>query len=121
MKHCLVVDDSDVIRKVAKRVLEELNFTSTEAENGQDALEQCHKAMPDIILLDWQMPVVGAMEFLTALRREPGGDHPAVFYCTSENDPADIVRAIQTGANGYIIKPYDAHDIVKAFRASGMV
>jgi two-component system chemotaxis response regulator CheY len=76
MKQCLVVDDSSVIRKVARRILEDMNFEIVEAEDGQKALEECRKTMPDAILLDWNMPVMDGLEFLTSLRargrrREP--------------------------------------------------
>ena len=64
MKHCLVVDDSDVIRKVAKRILEEINITSTEAETADQALELCRQALPDAILLDWSMPSMRPIEFI---------------------------------------------------------
>ncbi len=70
MKHCLVVDDSAVIRKVARRILEEMSFTASEAENGRDALDQCRMSMPDAVLLDWNMPVMDGIAFLVALRKE---------------------------------------------------
>ena len=73
MKHCLVVDDSAVIRKVARRILDELNFTTSEAENGFDALDQCRTSMPDAVLLDWNMPEMDGIAFLVALRKESGG------------------------------------------------
>src|SRR5437660_8758738 len=76
MKTCLVVDDSSVIRKVARRILEGLDFKITEAEDGQQALEQCRGSMPDAVLLDWNMPVMDGYDFLKALRRMPGGDTP---------------------------------------------
>ena len=72
MKHCLVVDDSAVIRKVARRILEELRFTTSEAENGREALDQCRMQMPDAVLLDWNMPVMDGIAFLVALRKEQG-------------------------------------------------
>src|SRR5262247_1461618 len=71
MKTCLVVDDSSVIRKVARRILEGLNFKISEAEDGQQALDECKREMPDAILLDWNMPVMDGYEFLKALRRMP--------------------------------------------------
>ena len=72
MKSCLVVDDSSVIRKVARRILEDLSFTITEAEDGQQALERCQAEMPDAILLDWNMPVMDGLEFLA----QRVGDRP---------------------------------------------
>ena len=71
MKSCLVVDDSKVIRKVARHILETLNFAVEEAEDGQEALSRCEEKMPDVVLLDWNMPVMGGMEFLRTLRHSP--------------------------------------------------
>ena len=87
MKHCLIVDDSSSIRKVARRILEDANFRTSEAENRADALDMCRTEMPDCIVVDWQMPDGDAMKFLTKLRALPGGSRPTVMYLTSENDP----------------------------------
>jgi two-component system, chemotaxis family, chemotaxis protein CheY len=113
MKTCLVVDDSSVIRKVARRILEGLDFQISEAENGEEAIEACRQQIPDAILLDWNMPKMDGYEFLRALRRLPGGDKPKVVFCTTENDVAHIARALHAGANEYIMKPFDK-DIVEA-------
>lgn len=113
MKSCLVVDDSRVIRKVARRILEELKFGIVEAGDGQEALDACRSSMPDAILLDWNMPVMNGIEFLRALRREQGGDAPVVVFCTTENDLDHITEAITAGANEYIMKPFD-RDIIEA-------
>jgi two-component system chemotaxis response regulator CheY len=121
MKHCLVVDDSAVIRKVARRILDELSFSSSEAENGREALDQCRMSMPDAVLLDWNMPVMDGISFLVALRKEQGGDEPKVIFCTTENDVEHITRAITAGANEYIMKPFD-RDIVEAkFHEVGLI
>jgi len=74
MRTCLVVDDSSVIRKVARRILEGLDFQIVEAEDGEKALDICTRAMPEAILLDWNMPIMDGYEFLGNLRRMPGGD-----------------------------------------------
>jgi two-component system chemotaxis response regulator CheY len=121
MKHCLVVDDSAVIRKVARRILEELHFTASEAENGRDALDQCRASMPDVVLLDWNMPVMDGIAFLVALRRERGASVPKVIFCTTENDPAHIARAIAAGANEYVLKPFDRDIIEAKFYAVGLI
>ena len=104
MKDCLVVDDSTVIRKVARRIFEGLGFQVAEAEDGEQALDACRQHMPDAVLLDWSMPNVDGYEFLRVLRRMPDGDRPKVVFCTSENDVAHIARALQAGANEYIMK-----------------
>ncbi|MEH0070266.1 response regulator [Pannonibacter sp. Pt2-lr] len=121
MKQCLVVDDSSVIRKVARRILEDLHFEITEAEDGQQALDACRNQMPDAILLDWNMPVMDGLEFLTSLRREPGGDKPIVVFCTTENDVAHIARAIRAGANEYIMKPFDREIVEAKFQEVGLI
>ena len=121
MKTCLVVDDSSVIRKVARRILEGLDFQIVEAENGEEAIEFCRKQIPDAILLDWNMPKMDGYDFLRALRRLPGGDKPKVVFCTTENDVAHIARALHAGANEYIMKPFDK-DIVEAkFQEVGLI
>ncbi len=121
MKHCLVVDDSSVIRKVARCILEEMRFEISEAENGQEALDRCREGMPDAVLLDWNMPVMDGLDFLAALRNEAGGDRPKVIFCTTENDSDHIVRAISAGANEYIMKPFDRDIIEAKFQEVGLI
>lgn len=107
MKTCLIVDDSRVIRKVSRHILETLEFTVDEAEDGKQGLERCLEAMPDVVLLDWNMPVMSGIEFITQLRQHPGGDKPKVVFCTTENDVAHIREAISAGADEYVMKPFD--------------
>lgn len=107
MKTCLVVDDSKVIRKVSRHILETLGFTVDEAENGKLGLDACDASMPDLILLDWNMPVMTGIEFITHLRTRPNGDKPKVVFCTTENDVTHIREAISAGADEYVMKPFD--------------
>jgi len=107
MNKCLVIDDSRVIRKVSRHILEALGFEVEEAENGQSGLECCDAQMPDAILLDWNMPVMSGIEFIAKLRNRPGGDKPKVVFCTTENDVAHIREAISAGADEYVMKPFD--------------
>ena len=78
MKSCLIVDDSKVIRMVARKILEELSFETIEAADGQEALDACKQKLPDAVLLDWNMPVMSGIEFLRELRALPGGGGPIV-------------------------------------------
>jgi len=121
MKTCLVVDDSSVIRKVARRILEGLEFEIAEAEDGEQALEACRARMPDAVLLDWNMPKMDGYEFLRMLRRMPDGDRPKVVFCTTENDVAHIARALHAGANEYIMKPFDNEIIQSKFAQCGLL
>ena len=120
MKTCLVVDDSRVIRKVVRRILEELGFQVAEAADGADALAFCRVAMPDAILLDWHMPVMAGPEFLRRLRQEPGGEEPRVIFCSGETDLERIREALETGADEYIMKPFDAEIMVGKLAAAGI-
>ncbi len=121
MKTCLVVDDSKVVRTVARRIVEEIGFEVIEAENGEKAVEACEAAMPDAIMLDWNMPVMNGLEFITALRKMPGGDAPKVIFCTTENDMAHIVEAMSMGANEYIMKPFDGDIVQSKFAQVGLI
>lgn len=121
MKSCLVVDDSRVVRKVARRIVEDLGFDCAEAEDGQDAYEQCQNAMPDSILLDWNMPVMSGIEFLEKLRMLENGGAPKVVFCTTENDLQHIQRALEAGANEYIMKPFDSDIIETKFKQIGLL
>ncbi len=121
MKTCLVVDDSRVVRKVARRIAEELGFACEEAEDGQKAYEYCQAQMPDAVILDWNMPVMSGIEFLERLRQMPGGDAPKVVLCTTENDMSHIQRAMMAGANEYIMKPFDKDIIQNKFIQIGLL
>jgi two-component system chemotaxis response regulator CheY len=121
MKTCLVVDDSRVVRKIARRIVEDMNFQVIEAEDGSKALDACKLAFPDAILLDWNMPVMDGFEFICHLRRMPGGDAPKVVFCTTENGMDHIARALEAGANEYIMKPFDKDIVADKFREVGLV
>jgi len=121
MKTCLIVDDSRVVRKVARKILEELGFTCSEVEDGQKAFEACSAAMPEAILLDWNMPVMNGIEFLKKLRAMPGGDAPKVVFCTTENEFAFIQEALNAGANEYIMKPFDSQIVQSKFEQIGVL
>lgn len=121
MKSCLIVDDSRVVRKVARRILEELEFVIEEAADGQLAMAACQRQMPDAILLDWNMPVMNGIEFLRALRRMNGGAAPIVVFCTTENDLTHIQEAVGAGANEYIMKPFDTDIIQAKFQQVGLL
>ena len=121
MKSCLIVDDSKVIRMVAKKILHELSFATAEAEDGQAALNYCQNQLPDAVLLDWNMPIMNGIDFLRELRKLPGGDKPVVVFCTTENDIEHIQEAITAGANEYIMKPFDSEILQAKFSQVGLL
>lgn len=104
---CLVVDDSRVVRKAARRILEKHGFAVEEAEDGQVALHACRARMPNLVLLDWNMPVMDGFTFLQQARAEFGSEQPLIMLCTTESGFEKIVQALEAGAQEYIMKPFD--------------
>mgnify|MGYP002714402760 FL=1 len=104
---CLIVDDSRIIRKVARRIVEGLGYEVDEAADGAEALAYCTGAMPDVLLIDWNMPVMDGLSFLRRLRELPGGDRPKALFCTIETRPERIAEALAAGADDYVMKPFD--------------
>jgi len=121
MKHCLVIDDSNVIRKVARRILEDFDFSVSEAGDGRTAADQCERKMPDLILLDWQLPMMDGIDFVANLRQMEGGKRPKVVFCASEADVAQIARALRAGADEYILKPFDRSTMETKLHEVGMI
>ncbi|HXD38722.1 MAG TPA: response regulator [Rhodanobacter sp.] len=116
-----MVDDSRVVRKVARRILEAHGFAVAEAADGQAALDSCRASMPDCVLLDWNMPVMDGLAFLKAVRAEFGAGNPPVVFCTTENDLAHIAQAIEHGAQEYIMKPFDEEILLSKFAQVGLL
>jgi two-component system chemotaxis response regulator CheY len=121
MTTCLLIDDSEIVRKVARYIFESLKFEAIEAESGDDALAECARAMPDAILLDSHIPAMPTAAFLSALRAMPNGDKPLVIFCATENDPGEIARALTGGADDYVLKPFDRDSIGKKITAAGLM
>lgn len=119
-KTCLVVDDSKVIRKVARHILESLDFVVDEAGDGREALARCAVAMPDVVLLDWNMPVMSGIEFLRALGDSQPVPRPKVVFCTTENGAAHIRAAIDAGADEYVMKPFDRDTLANKLQFVGL-
>lgn len=120
MKTCLIVDDSKVIRKVARHILETLDFTVREAGDGREALDACLTDVPDVVLLDWNMPVMSGMDFLRALREANFARRPKVVFCTTENGMAYIRAAIEAGADEYVMKPFDRDTLESKLQIVGL-
>jgi two-component system chemotaxis response regulator CheY len=121
MKQCLVVDDSAVIRKVARQILEKLGFEVGEAEGGVEALDRCGARMPDVILVDANMPGMRGIDFLERLRASSGGDRPRVVFCTAERDVEHIARAMDAGADDFVMKPLDREILATKFATAGLI
>jgi two-component system chemotaxis response regulator CheY len=120
LRTCLVVDPSQVVRKVARRIFETMQFQTAEAETGQEALQKCEGDMPDAILLDGRLPTMSSSEVLGTLRALPNGRKPLVIYCTTENDSSEIARALSAGADDYLLKPFDLESIRAKLTSAGL-
>jgi two-component system chemotaxis response regulator CheY len=120
MKRCLIVDDSDAIRKVARHFIEQLGYEVFEAESGCEGLNHCKLRMPDVLVLDWLLQDMTGLEFLATLRLQAPPKRPFVLYFTTENDSAEISRAFSAGADDYLMKPFDRESLVRKFAATGL-
>ncbi|MGQ7794206.1 response regulator [Faunimonas sp. B44] len=121
MKHCLIVDDSNSIRKVARRILQDFDFVTEEADSEKSGLEACRQSMPDCVVVDWNMPDGDGLEFVKQLRAMPGGSQPKVMYCTSENDRTKVAKAMRLGADVHMMKPFDRESLVRTFSEAGLI
>ncbi len=121
MKTCLIVDDSRIVRKVAGGILLKFGFSIAEAEDGAQALSYCEAQLPDVILLDWYMPVMNGIEFIGRLRALPNGNKPVVIFCTTENEMKYITQALAAGANEYVMKPFDAEILTSKLAQVGIL
>ena len=121
MPNCLIVDDSRVIRRVARHILESLSLTVEEACDGREALEMCDTHMPDVVLLDWNMPIMSGLDFLKELSRLNLARPPKVIFCTTENGVDHIRAAVDAGADEYVMKPFDRDTLESKLQIVGVL
>jgi two-component system chemotaxis response regulator CheY len=107
MQHCLIIDDSSIIRKYARLIFESLGFRVSDAETADDACMRLELESPDLILVDWHMPGVNVHEFIGKIRTLPLQTSPYIVYLTTENDALDIKRAVSHGADDFLLKPFN--------------
>jgi len=121
MPNCLVVDDSKVIRRVARHILESLNLRVEEAGDGRQALEMCDEQLPDVVLLDWNMPIMSGIDFLKELSRRNLDNPPKVIFCTTENGLDHLRAAVAAGADEYVMKPFDRDTLESKLQIVGVL
>ncbi|MDX2202683.1 MAG: response regulator [Hyphomicrobiaceae bacterium] len=118
----MVIDDSSIVRKVERRIVEHLSMIAAEAEFAQEAIDFCKaRGLPDAILVDCSLPDMPSSELVTHLRALPGGSRPYILYCATENDAKDIKRALMAGASDYLLKPFTRQDVHAAFLSAGLL
>lgn len=110
-KTCLVVDDSEIIRELASRMLADFGMTTLGAGDAAQALEKCREHKVDAVFLDWDLPSMGALDFLQGAAQLPAEAKPVVVLCATENDHQQFTLAKAAGAAHYILKPFDRHGV----------
>lgn len=120
-KTFLIVDDSPLILKISRQILEKLGFKVIEAKDGQEALKRACEDKPVAVLLDWEMPIMNGLEFLKKFRSFSIDPCPKVIFCTSQNTLSQIQTALETGADEYIMKPFDEKIITEKLIQVGLI
>ena len=121
MTTCLIVDDSKIVRKVVRRIVEVFGFTILEAENGREALDQVRANTVDVMILDWNMPVMDGMECMKVIRADTELNQPKIIFCTTENEFNKIQQAMMNGADEYVMKPFDEAIIAGKLSQLGII
>lgn len=122
MKTCLVVDDSKIVRKVVRRIIENIGFAVVEAEDGQQAVDAVKAQRIDFLILDWNMPVMDGLECMKTIRADTSlAEQPIIIFCTTENEFGKIQTAIMAGANEYVMKPFDEAIITGKLQQLGLM
>ncbi len=121
MATCLIVEDSEVIRTILRRVLEEMGHVVSEASGPAGALDFCRDHAPDVIFLDWDLPGLGALDILRSLGGVSSAPRPKIILCATENDPKQIALAKAAGAQHHILKPFDHNSVLAILRKAGIV
>lgn len=110
----LVIDDSRAMRAIIKNILTQLDFEVAEAGDGQAGLDRLrHMERPDLILVDWNMPVMNGIDFIRAVRADPSQAGLPIVMVTTETDMARVASALEVGADEYVMKPC-SKDVIEA-------
>lgn len=120
-KSCLIVDDSAVIREIAIRIISDLGLASSGADAAAAALEACRANKIDAVLLDWDLPSMGALDFLRGAAALEPEQKPAIILCATENDPQQFSLAKAAGAAHYVLKPFDKETLAAKLQEIGLL
>jgi two-component system, chemotaxis family, chemotaxis protein CheY len=120
--HALVIDDSRAMRRIVSGILEDLGYGTTQAAHGQEALDLLHGGLvPDLACVDWNMPVMDGLQFVTAVRAVPAWRSVTLMMITTESEHSQIVRALAAGAHEYLLKPFTADAIADKLCLLGLL
>lgn len=121
MRCCLIVDDSPVIREIAAKIIADLGFTTRQAARGAEAVAACIESAPDVILLDWDLPSLEALDVLRGVAELAQERRPKIILCASEYDAQQFTLARAAGAAHHVLKPFDARSLGDIFFAAGLI
>lgn len=121
MKTCLIVDDSATVRAAIRGMAEKIGLRVDEAADGSQALERIADDIPDVILLDWNMPVMDGLTCLREFRRLYPNAETRVVMCTTESELDRIQSALECGVDEYLIKPFDPPILVSKLQLAGVI
>jgi len=121
MKTCLVLEDSELIREIAARILKELAIEPREAESAAKGLDLCRAAKIDAVMLDWDLPAMGALDFLRGAADLAAEARPTIILCATENDPQQFTLAKAAGAAHYLLKPFDKDSVAAKLAEIGLI
>ena len=103
----LVIDDSRTVRTIIRKILTEVGLEVVEAGNGREGLDQLQRISDvDLILIDWNMPEMNGLEFVIAVRSDRAFDAVRIMMVTTETEQGQVIRALEAGANEYLMKPF---------------
>lgn len=111
MPSCIVADDSKIMRMLLSKIMENFGYTVDEAEDGEDLLEQCAENMPDLIISDWQLPLIDGIDVLYKIRSDKKVKQPVFMFCSYLKDRDIMEQAVAGGADDFIMRPFD-EDII---------
>jgi two-component system, chemotaxis family, chemotaxis protein CheY len=118
----LIVDDSRPIRRIESEILSELGFETDGAGNGREALERLEsQPLPDVVLVDWNMPEMDGLEFITHVRRDKRFSALTLLMVTTETETDQMLRALTAGADEYLMKPFQKEGLIDKLRLVGVV
>lgn len=119
--YALIIDDSRAMRRILRQIVEPLGFEIMEAGNGQEGLACLHQVdHVELVLVDWNMPVMNGLEFVKAVRSDDGWREMKLVMVTTETEPAQMARALMAGVDEFVMKPFTADILLDKLRLIGV-
>ena len=121
MLKCLSADDSKIMLMLLRKIIENFGFEVSEAEDGEDVLEQCVSFNPDLIISDWNLPLIDGIDVLYKIRTDRKIKQPKFMFCSYVSETAIMRQAIDAGADDFILRPFDEDIIAGKLAILGML